>query len=41
MEANEVVEKILSQAKIEVEKILAQAKDKVSEQESKLACKWQ
>ena len=37
MEAKEVVEKILSQAKVEAEKILAEAKSKASEEESKLA----
>jgi len=37
MEANEVVEKILSQARAEAEKVLAEAKGKASGQESKLA----
>lgn len=37
MEAEQVVEKILSQAKVEAEKILAEAKAKASEEESKLA----
>ena len=37
MEAEQVVEKILSQAKVEAEKILAEAKAKAAKEESKLA----